>query len=468
MTVIGIDVSRGKATVCKLEEVPIDLMEYSRSYKPLTFKTTQEDLEALAALGKVFVLEPTGSDHKIYVEYLRSQGKTVLGCTGIRVRNFARDSGILNKADREDAAVIAAFGLRHLQRRNIKAFISIDAIEIKEKYRSIQQLIKQRTALINQLRSRLVYECPELHAAKSMARTWLKSHPPAIWRAIAGEELLHPKATRVPEQTVGRGLSELSRQLAIQICSLERLQFALECEADEILNSQELNLYSTVMNRWGITPLTQTAIISAIYPLEQFLDDGKPVRKRIYATDKSRYNKTVRNRSLKQFKRALGAGRMWIQSGKKEFWAKTGDPKTRAAIYTYLEMAVVTRRQPSLMRLHKLFPDLKDQLAPLRGRKRTAFLTDHYSFRALIEKAGIQPNLAPWKDEKLIQQAVVISKMSPAIAKLQLFYEFAPQCQAKGKKERLMKVYPRFIEWLYRDLLSEYSQTIHNRVNYGL
>lgn len=462
MLVIGIDVSRGKATVCPLEKLPIDLLEFARSYKPLTFKTNQEDLENLANLGEVFILEPTGSDHKIYVEYLKSQGKTVLGCTGTRVRNFARDSGILNKSDREDAAVIAAFGLRHLQAQNFKAFISIDAIDIKEKYRSMQALIKQRTQLINQLRSRLVYECPELHDAKSHQREWLKSRPPAVWRAIAGEELESHNAIGVPAVTVGRGISELSRQLAVQICSLERLQFALECECDELLNGEDLGIYSQVMNRWSITPMTQTAIVSAIYPIEQFLDDGKQVRRRAYSTERSKHNRTVRNRSLKQFKRALGAGRMWIQSGKKEFWAKTGDPQTRSAIYAYLSFAVVTRRQPTLQRLHKLFPELAGQIEGLKPRKRTALLKEQYSFRALIEKAGIQNGLEPWKDERLIKEAARITKMSEAIARLQLFYEFAPQCQAKGKTERLMKIYPRFVEWLYRDLVTTYQDDSRN------
>jgi hypothetical protein len=462
--IVGLDISRGKATACHLEEEPADLLEFARSYQPQNFGTSQADLDALARLSQVFVLEPTGSDHKIFVEHLRRQGKVVLGATGIRIRNHAKENGILNKADREDAAVIAAFGLKHLRRQNHKAFVSIDAIEIKEKYRSLQALTKQRTALINQLRSRLVYECPELHNAKSMSRVWMEPKPPAIWRAIAGEELLHPKATRVPEVTTGRGISEFSRQLAVQICSLERLTFSVECECNDLLNSEDFSFYRQVLNNWSINDTTQVALIAACYPLEQFLKDGKPLLKRVYSTDKSHQNRTVRNRSLKQFKRALGAGRQWIQSGKKEFWAKTGDRQTRAAIYSYLEMAVVTRRQPSLMRLQKLYPDLAQQIEGLKGKKRKAVL-DRYCFRSLMEQAGASTSNEPWKSDRLVEVATEITKMSPAICRLQLFYEFAPQCQNRAKKERLMKVYPRFIEWLFKDLVSAYQQEgEHNRV----
>lgn len=44
------------------------------------------------------------------------------------------------------------------------------------------------------------------------------------------------------------------------------------------------------------------------------------------------------------------------------------------------------------------------------------------------------------------------SGVSLPIARLQLFYEFAPQCQNLKKTARIWKSYPKFCQWLFQDL----------------
>lgn len=459
--VVGMDISRGVATCCILEESPpADLLEFARSYKPLKIKSS--NVAELLALGDVFALEPTGSDHRIFAEILQKAGKPVLGVTGIRVRGYAKNQGLLNKADREDAAVIAAYTWQHLNAGNHKAFISITASEFREHYLSLQALKKQRTALINQVRGRLTYECPELYDTVTRNRQWAENNPPRLWRAIAGQSIKNGKGVVLPEETVGRGFSTVTEQLSQQICNLETLGYAIECECDALMQGDRFGIYRDVFERWQITENTALAILAAIYPIEQFLnDEGKKVYKRVYATEKSKRNRTTRNRSLKQFKRAIGAGRMWVQSGKKEFWVPTGDPSIRSSLYTFLSAKIVIALQPPPQVLCKRHPELKEQLDSLKSkRKKKALIQENYSLDAMLLKWMPEcESEMPWKDEHLIEKTAEFTGVSDRIAELQLFYKLAPQCQNKGKTEKLMKVYPRFVTNLFRDLVEEFQET---------
>ena len=457
--VVGIDVSRGSIHACVLESLPADLLEYSRSYKPV--KLGILDAPKLSELGDVFALEPTGSDHRVFVDVLRRSGKPILGVTGTRVRHFAKDSGILNKADREDAAVIAAYTLRHLIAKNPKAFISIESSEIRQNFLALLALKRQRTALINQIRARLVYELPELHAKKTDNRRWGCNNPPRLWRLIAGEE----ECRNAIQTSIGSGLSKLTRQLSAQVCSIERLEHSLEMECDSLYGGPDFDIYRPVFEHWGLSMNVAIAILAAVHPIEQFLEDGHRVRKRVYATSASSHTKTTRDRSLKQFKRAIGAGRQLIQSGKKEFYVPTGDPNIRKCIYIFLEMQCVIRRQPSRTKLRYRYPWLAETMASLNDRQQKKLIRDSYSFPVMCEKwtaeAGLGRSDLPWKSEAVIKACAEFTNSSHQIAKLQLFYELASQCQNKPKKQRLMKTYPRFVTWLFNDLINSVSNQTH-------
>ncbi|MGB3494921.1 MAG: transposase [Elainellaceae cyanobacterium] len=460
--VVGIDVSRGEAICCVLEEQPQDLLEFARSYKPI--KVRSASANSLIDMGDVFILEPTGSDHRIFSEVLRSAKKPVLGVTGIRVRGFAKNAGILNKSDREDAAVIAAYGLQHLEKRNPKAFINITASEFKEHYLALQGIKKQKVSLANQVRGRLTYECPELHDARCKYRDWGDSKAPRFWRAIAGQ-VDDSRGLTLPEQTLGRGISTVTQQMAIQICNLELLAYAIECECEALIQSDRFSIYQNVFSHWGIKGNTAIAILAAIFPIEQYLEeDGRQTYKRVHSTDRSKHQRTTRNRSLKQFKRAIGAGLMWIQSGKKEFWAPTGDKAIRASLYAYLEATVCIRSCPNVKTLCARNPELKGKLDRAKSKKeRQKIIKEGYSIEAIVEKHLPEcKTKTPWKEEVLIKPVMRLTEASDRIAELQLFYKIAPQCLNKSKSEKIMKVYPRFVTKLFRDLTKEYQEECNN------
>ncbi|MGB3495317.1 MAG: transposase [Elainellaceae cyanobacterium] len=461
--VVGLDVSRGEVTCCVLEEQPEDLLEFARSYRPVKIKST--NAQQLIELGDVFILEPTGSDHRIFAEVLQKANKPVIGVTGTRVRGFAKNAGILNKSDREDAAVIASYGLQHLRKKNAKAFISITASELREHYLALQALKKQRVALVNQIRARLTYECPELHDTNFKSRLWGESKIPRLWRVVADRHIPDKKGVLVPDETVGRGLGAITKQMAEQVCNLESLAYAIECECETIMQSDRFAIYREVFKKWGIPSHTSLAILAAIYPIQQFLEeDGRQRYKRVYASEKSKHNRTTRNRSLKQFKRAIGAGLMWIQSGKKEFWAPTGDKAIRSSLYNYLEAIITIRSSPTTRLLCSRYPELRGKLDQISSKKKQKqLIKESYSLDAVIEKYLPQcKTKTPWREEVLVKPAVEFTEMSDRITEMQLFYRIAPQCQNRCKTEKLMKVYPRFVTGIYRDLVKSFQDSVNS------
>lgn len=458
-TVVGLDIGRLTAYACPLSELPVDLLEFSRSYKFKRFTATATDLADLAELGDIFVLEPTGADHRVWVDNLKRAGKIVLGVTGTRIRSYARNAGILNKADREDAAVIAAYALANLQRANLKAFISIDASIMRENFLQLMGLKAQRVALINTLRARLAYEVPELASLQCKKRDWGSPNTEALYRVIAGREVPKSKIATLPKASIGRGLSPVSIALAEQILGLDQLMCAIELDVEAILDRPEFKAYRAVFDRWKLPTKSALPILAATYPIDQYLDENlNPVRKKVYSTSQSKNTRTSRDRSLKSFKRAIGAGMMRIQSGKKDFQAPTGDRRIRAAIYVYLESAVFIRRTLTRQVIFKHFPEEKERFEANKSPKAKKALLARYSLKNMAQHWIETHELSGspmWKHPILIDLVTEMYAASPRIAELMLFIDLAPQCQNKPKKEILMKVYPRFVTMLFKDLAQE-------------
>lgn len=156
---------------------------------------------------------------------------------------------------------------------------------------------------------------------------------------------------------------------------------------------------------------------------------------------------------------------MWIQSGKKEFWAPTGDKIIRASIYNYLEAAITMRSSPTVRLLCSRYPELREKLDRANSKKKQKqIIKENYSLDAVIEKHSHKcKTKTPWREEVLVKPAMEFTETSDRITEMQLFYQMAPQCQNKGKNEKLMKVYPRFVTGLYRDLVRSLQDSIKSK-----
>jgi hypothetical protein len=122
---------------------------------------------------------------------------------------------------------------------------------------------------------------------------------------------------------------------------------------------------------------------------------------------------------------------------------------------------MVTRRQPSATRLFLRLgkPETADQWTK---RQRKEWIKEH-SFKATLTPTIQKLELTEWHQNNQLKECLAhqdpyqwlwqkvadYSGVSLPIARLQLFYEFAPQCQNLKKTAGIWKSYPKFCQWLF-------------------
>lgn len=432
ITVVGLDVGNGNVHACVLNEEVQNLKRFARSYKPIKLNSSKEDLEALAKLGDVFALEPTGAYYRVFLEFLQKAGKVVLLVPGGRIRHFAKTHDIINKKDREDAAVIAAYTRYFLH--SPQNFISITATEIRELYLALASVNRVKNPIANQIWARLSYELPEFcrscNGTKKVItpRKWNEPEPPAGWRWLSGETLKNPRWQKAYDEqlteTVGRGLSDITRSLAAQLCQLEKQEFQIEAQLQTILDKPELQPYIEVFESWHVPPVFQCVFLCGCFPINKYLDDqGKPIREWVEGQN----GRSRRHRSLKAFQLSMGMGRIISESGKTKGKQVMGGPKyLRVALWQFVATLVVRRRGKQeeflklVQNLHKVYP---------------------------CEK--------PWESKEICQAIADLKKTTPKLAGLMVYYEVAPNCLNVKLDQRISKVESRFVRGLFKDLIDK-------------
>jgi transposase len=459
--VVGLDCGRGNVTACPISGPVPDLKEFARSYAALVFYSNRADLERLLELGSIFAIEPTGSDHRIFVNWLRRNGKTVHLCKGDRIRNHARSRGLTNKKDREDAAAIADFTIRALAEpaHFPNAFIVLECDDIRGCRNRLRSLGRAQSPLINQLWATLAEEFPEIgftasgRSRKFSVRAWGEPEPPKLLRWLAGE-ISYPSYDARLAATVGRGLSEYSRALARMLCEIERQAVAVEAIADPLL-AQIPPWYHLAFDKWCLSKYFRLEFLSATFPFEKFLDDeGNPIHVMVPAVlDTAKNELTFRDRSLKKFCLQMGMGKVVSESGKsKGEWVMGGSKATRIALYLMMETCVLFAMGRTKPRRLKG----EDKAAHAKRLEAEGWL----NFRDWVTERAEelhQPKIKPWENAALIAEVAERNKVKPAIADLQIYKMLSPTMANQQKNKAVMKLASRFTRQLYRELLRQYK-----------
>lgn len=423
--VAGIDCGKSSVYVCSLEEHPANLKNFCRSYKPLVLKSKREDIEVLLALpADLFVLEPTGSYSRIWIDTLVKAGRQVRLVNPRRIRNYAQYQGIVNKADKPDAAVIAAYSL--VNYNNSEAFLSADRIAIRDKYLNLISTTKNKNPIFNRLGQRLEFECPEfVDSYESSRRGWLEPVP-TLLRFLAGEGYGGRGRQEKLETTIGLGLSEHSRELARELINLELIELRLEKDLAPELLCPEYDPYHRALDLFKVPQIHRAAIISQIYPFQDFLsEDGKPIREYVHGEhSKRRSGKTKRDRSCAGFKLSLGMGKVLSQSGQKTEWKAGGSRYARTALWQYIKIMIVIPR----------------------GKMKFTEVAESLEAEYRI------PKVSPWLNERLIRAIADRYSITPQMARLFLHFEFT--VDKKGDR-KVCATAGQFCRMLYKELLRE-------------
>jgi hypothetical protein len=431
--VAGCDCGKDSLHVCVIEEVPKNLKQFSRTYKPKVVKANQKDIEQLLKLdADVYVLEPTGHYSYIWINALKREGKEVRLVSPRRVRHYCEYKGITNKADRPDAAAIASYTLENLH--SDEAFLKVERMRIRDLYLQLNSTTRSKNPVNNRLGQRLSFEFPEIvKHFEDTSREWLDPEPPATYRFLAGESVTGPHSRQREQkldQTIGLGLTTHTKALAAQLCEFERMEYALEVQMDEELSQPEFEAYHRIFDRFLIPRRIRAAILSRIYPFTDFLRDGRPFKEYVRGSEsKRRSGMTKRDRSEGEFKLCLGMGKILYQSGNKTEWKAGGAKYARTALWQYVKIMIVIRRS--------------------KGH-------DFSEIAANLNKTLQQENISPWLNEAMINAIAELTNTTQEVASLRLHYEF--QVGKKGDR-RISATAGRFCRMLYKALLDEFVVT---------
>lgn len=145
MISVGIDVSKGKSTICAMKPYGEIV------FPPKDYKHTKTDLDALHK--KVsrfkedihFVMEATGTYHLPVASYLQERGYEVIIVNPLEMKRY-RCQGIRNpKTDRIDALIIAQFGIDFWYRKNESLAMDEKREELRFLGMQYQKFMKVRT-----------------------------------------------------------------------------------------------------------------------------------------------------------------------------------------------------------------------------------------------------------------------------------------------------------------------------------
>jgi len=344
MKSVGIEVAKASIICCVLDHIPTDPAKTAKTYKTIALKPTPKDLETLASLGDLFILEPTGAYSRIWFEYLASQDKDVRKVSPKRVTHLRRSHGIESKSDRYDALFLSLYGQLHHGDRS--QFLGEHAETLRELVKTHHGLSKAAGQNTNRIYRNLSYEWPEACTTKNgtkpkQSRKFLEAEPPALYRYLAGQPVTG-KARRDRElaATVGSGLSDLTQLYARHVCDLERAQYDHETQISALLDCSEFEPYKPVFDSFDFGPMTRAVILSRIHPFNRFLGEGDRPRVEHVRTDHGRSKRRV---SLASFKMALGMGTVIAQSGDAFQEKPGGAGYARTALFQHCKVKVVMK-----------------------------------------------------------------------------------------------------------------------------
>lgn len=341
MKIIGLDISSGYATAVFLEHRPEKPVEFVQSPEFIWFevKPNHSDLEALIALDADFiVIEPTGYHYeKLICDWLRQREVEVRQATGWRVSNFRGDLGLRNKTDPIDALTLAIYGWDKCD--DPKAFVPRCELEdLRQWWLQRQGLMRIANRYVQRLKQQLAHEFPEC-CNFDLDRSW-GEEPHGLINWIAGKTTAPTTEAYYRNRhdggrirrgkkengemlrwwednpgTVGSKVSDYSKFLTRQLYDIQTEMLRLETQCNELLAEERFDRYHQAFDLLGISANVRAIWMTRIYPFDRFLVDNKPyiIRKR------SRNGKIVTcDKSLGQFKAALGAGKRLDTSGTRQ------------------------------------------------------------------------------------------------------------------------------------------------------
>lgn len=353
MKVIGLDVCKNSVVACLLDSTrPNEPRQFYHDADFPRFCTDAAGINALLALKPtVAVLEPTGVNYaKIWTTKLAQAGVNVVLVGHKQLRSYRINLGLPDKDDHADALALACYYLEH-QESDSRFVRTRDPIiaKMRDLVLRLHHLNRVQSPIVNRVRQDLAWQFSEA-AAIGLDAT-------LFWCWLAGER----KATKYENllvATVGLGLEPETRHSAKAICELQRRERAIELEMRFLLKDSRFLKYRKVFALFGFGERVEALLLSQIYPLENYLLDGKPEIK--IRKGKLSGQPTKRHLSRRRFQKALGVAPTREDSGDSKSSKKAGSSLCRIALWQWLFTRIEPKRTRVKTELGKQLGELLD------------------------------------------------------------------------------------------------------------
>lgn len=378
--IVGLDIGRSTATAAALDFFPPNPKRYFNQHRRnfVRLDTSIEGIEQLLSLNPTaLVMEPTGNWYSAFWREFAINAQINIYWVGHADLSHQRGSyGFVNKRDDEDAFCLALtyFDERFIDIHGRKRFLQFDCQQIaliRRKFLDLEQIDKNRTALVNQLRQRLTLEFPEVARRNFYASDNLGFTPMLGWLA---QTHTYTRIQNEYERSVARTLnieiSDYTRDHAAAICQMELRENKISDELASLLLNPEFSLYLKVFRSFGFGIRMQALMLSQVYPFEKFLVDGKPY----IEWEEGRNQKLQkRDRSLRSFQAYMGLSYSLKQSGDKKSKNFHGSTLVRSHLYVWA-LARIAPQPPKRLNtnigniLGEKFDTLRTDNSPIPGK----------------------------------------------------------------------------------------------------
>lgn len=210
-----------------------------------------------------------------------------------------------DKDDDADALALACYYWDYYE--SPRRFVQVrdfSIVRIRELALRLAHLARVQSPIINRIRQDLAWQFPEIAASRSIL----------MWGWLCGKT----KSKRLDAAykiTAGLGITESVRLHAERIYQIHAEEQAIESELLGYLNDSQFEKYRIVFKQFGFGDRIQAILLSQIYPLENYLENGKPIVK--IRKGRKSGKPTKRYLSLRRFMKALGIAPTENSSGDK-------------------------------------------------------------------------------------------------------------------------------------------------------
>ncbi len=222
--------------------------------------------------------------------------------------------GLPDKDDNADALALACYWFDYSTdpKRFVKNY-DAQASRIRNLVLRLEHLNRLQSPVINRLRQDLAWQFPEVALVQS--KRGVNGSMPLLWAWICRQRE-SKRYDRLYSQTIGLGLEASTRERAGIICNLQNQEYCIEEELRSHFQESCFTPYFQVFKEFGFGFRLSAILIAYIYPIENFLIDGKPEVQ--FHRGRNSKKPTKRYLSLRRFQKTLGLAPSLESSGDKK------------------------------------------------------------------------------------------------------------------------------------------------------